>query len=937
MRARFGVSASVFALVFAVAAAPASSQQGSLTGTITDAESGVPIAVAAVEILGLSGQGSSALSNASGQFRMQVPAGRYTLVISALGYQTTRQDGVVVSSGSTTTLDISLTSMALLLNPVVVTASRRAEKRTEAPATIFVVGEQQIQERPVTNLVEHLRSAPGVDVVSSGVQSTNVVLRGFNNIFSGSLHALTDNRIVGLPSLRVNLLHFIQATDEDVERMEVVLGPGSALYGPNTANGVLNILTKSPIDYPGTTVSIGGGEQSVFRGSFRSAHRVSEQFGIKVSGQYLNGNEWRFIDPSEAAALAGVQADRPAFVAGLVARGFSTEVANLAADRVGRRNFDIERFSFDARSDWRFDEGSVIAQFGVTDATGVELTGIGAGQIDGWTNSYAQLRFNYDRFFAQTYLNTTDSGDSYLLRDGVPLVDESRMFVAQAQHGLAVGDRLDFTYGFDYFHTEPKTLGTINGINEGDDIVNEYGAYIQTEIGLTDQLKLVLAGRWDSHSEVEDDIYSPRAALVFSPDENQSFRFSYNRAFSPPTSLNLFLDINGGRAPSPLGALGYGIRAQGPNSGFTFRNADGSLKGMRSPFNPAGNGGPGQLLPADVALMWQLAVGVMLAQGAIDPATAGLLASLNPSASDIGINVLNPSTGEALPLALASIPDVKRLKEATTTTFEVGYQGVINNRFVLSVDAWYTKKEDFVSPLVVRTPLLLLNAVSAAGPDIASFLVAAGLPPATAGALAAGMGAIPLGVVSSADVDASGADLLVTYVNAGDLDFWGGDVSFQAFLDDRWTLSGSASFVSEDYFPDATTAALFGIDQKLDNGVAAIALNAPKSKFSLGLAFREPRWGFNAETRMRYSSEFPAESADFVGTACVSNGQGGVFEEDCVESIALVDVTLGYKLPTTNATLQVAISNIFGTPYRSFVGVPNIGRFAMFKVKYDLF
>ena len=62
-----------------------------------------------------------------------------------------------------------------------------------------------------------------------------------------------------------------------------------------------------------------------------------------------------------------------------------------------------------------------------------------------------------------------------------------------------------------------------------------------------------------------------------------------------------------------------------------------------------------------------------------------------------------------------------------------------------------------------------------------------------------------------------------------------------------------------------------------------------------------------------------------------------VFEEDCVESVALMDVTLGYKVPTTSATLQLAVSNIFGTPYRSFVGVPNIGRFAIVKVKYDLF
>ena len=112
--------------------------------------------------------------------------------------------------------------------------------------------------------------APGVDIITEGIQSTNVLVRGFNNIFSGSLHALTDHRLAGVPSLRVNLLHFIPSTDEDIERMEVVLGPGSALYGPNTANGVLHIFTRSPLDSAstGTTVTLGGGERSVFPGVF---------------------------------------------------------------------------------------------------------------------------------------------------------------------------------------------------------------------------------------------------------------------------------------------------------------------------------------------------------------------------------------------------------------------------------------------------------------------------------------------------------------------------------------------------------------------------------------------------------------------------------------------------------------------------------------------
>src|SRR5690606_9093957 len=115
----------------------------------------------------------------------------------------------------------------------------------------------------------------------------NIVLRGFNNVFSGALYMLSDHRIAGVPSLRVNFPHFIPSTNDDIERIEVVLGPGSALYGPGTSNGVMHILTKSPLTTQETSVSLTGGERSLLHGTFRTSQLVSENFGIKLSGQYL--------------------------------------------------------------------------------------------------------------------------------------------------------------------------------------------------------------------------------------------------------------------------------------------------------------------------------------------------------------------------------------------------------------------------------------------------------------------------------------------------------------------------------------------------------------------------------------------------------------------------------------------------------------------------
>jgi len=935
-------------LSLALVAGNVAAQDGTLTGTLADAGNGTPIVSAGIEILGV--DLAPALSGGAGRFSVSLPVGTYSVVVTALGYREHREDGVRVRADETTVLDLSLTSAALQLNPVVVTASRRAESRTDAPNTVYVVGETEIQERAVVTPVDHLRSAPGVDIIQQGTQSRNVVIRGFNNIFSGSLHFLVDNRIAGVPSLRANLLHFVPQTNEDLERIEVVLGPGSALYGPNTSNGVVHMITRSPLTSQGTTVTLGGGGKNVFDATFRTAHKLSDNFGFKVSARQITGDEWEFTDPVETAARASADSNPAAFKAERMARGLSSANADLAFGRVGIRDYegsDFKRQSMNVRADWGLGgDDRIVFDYGMTNTDGIELTGLGMGQTNGWKYQYYQARMNAGRFFTQFYLNTSDAGDSYLLRDGAPLTDQSRMTVGQLQHGFDILDgRQDFTYGLDYFYTNPRTDGTINGRNENDDDVKEVGTYIQSKTALGDQLDLILAGRLDTHSRLDHNVLSPRAALVFEPAENHSIRASYNRAFSTPSTLNMFLDISGGPA-GPLAAVGYRVQAQGAGSGISLHNADGTLSGMRI---PQALGGSGQLMPVGTGPLWLTGVGAANALGIIDAATAGFLASLNPSDTDIPLNMLDAGTGAFSPLNAAAILDVERLKETTSTTFELGYQGVINNKVLIAADVWHSRKENFVSPLVFRTPVLYLDATSMIGflvPRLTQLIMATtGLDATTAGIAAIdqatqlalgpdkavggipGLAETPLAVISSDQVESSATNLLVSYVNAGDVSMYGADFSIQAFLDDHWTLSSTASLVSDDYF-DLT---------EMSNGISPIALNAPKLKGTFGLAYRDVRAGFNAETRLRLTSGFPAESAGFVGTQCETGLTGALYEEPCVDGYQLVDVTVGYKVPGTLATLQLVVNNLFNTPYRSFVGVPEIGRFIMVQAKYDLF
>jgi outer membrane receptor for ferrienterochelin and colicins len=922
-----------------VAPASAHAQTGVIAGAVTDAESLRPLPSARVEAVVPGGRSvGSALTNAEGRYRLTVPAGQYDVVVETVGYEALRRPGVSVAAGATVTLDLALRTSAFVLNPVQVTASRRQERATDAPARVEVVTEQDIRARPAVTPVDHLRSTPGVDVITQGVLSTNVATRGFNNIFSGSLHMLTDHRLAGVPSLRVNVMHFIPTTNEDLQRMEVVLGPGAALYGPNTASGVLHMITKSPLLETGTTVSVMGGERDILAGSIRTAHRVSDRVGFKLSGSLLRATEWQFVDPDERREREKFALD-PFFRQDMInALGITPQDADQRIALIGTRNEDIQRWSAEGRVDVNVTpELRTVLQAGVTGVgSGVELTGLGAGQVDDWRYTYYQARADWNRLFAQVYLNASNAGDTYLLRTGQPIVDESTLLVAQVQHGFtALGGRQGFTYGADYFFTNPQTRGTINGRYEDEDETRELGAYVQSETSLSRHFDLVLAGRIDDHSALPDPIFSPRAALVFKPAEEQAFRLTFNRAFSTPSSLNQFLDLptavpNQATDPNAAVAarLGYSVRVQGTGTtGFNWRTGGGFQ--MRSPFTQALTGNPNStLLPASVGGFFPAAVNVLAQQGAFaqNPQLGQYLASLRPTPEQIGTNFIQG--GESRPLAELELPDIAPIRETTTTTYEVGYKGILQRRFSIAADVYFSRIQDFVTPLTVSTPLLALNPQQTGAYLVQQFMTpqsAGGLgmsqqqAVATAGALVPNLARVPLGVISSAEISSTGAQLLATYTNVDDaMELWGADMSVQALLTPTLSLTVAGSLVSDDHF---------------DTSVGIVTLNAPKRKGTLALEYRDEQGRLNGEVRARYHDRFPVRSGVYEAYACIDQGAA---TQPCVSSYTLLDVNVGYTLPQLRgATVQLSIQNLLDEDYRSFPGVPDVGRLALLRLRYE--
>ncbi len=548
--------------VLALSATPVLAQNGTIAGRVTDAAKGGPVAAAQVQVAGIN---LGTVSAEDGTYRIvNVPAGTYTVIVRRIGFSERRTPNVVVTANGTATVNAALEEATSTLNAVAVTSTRnQPEKVLDAPAQISVVSSERIAERPAVTVSENLKAVAGVDVQQGGIAQSNIVARGFNNAFSGSMLMLQDYRFAGVPSLRVNVPFLFTGTNEDIERMEVLLGPASALYGPNSANGVLHVITKSPFTSQGTTVSIDGGERSIVRAGLRHAGATGEKFAYKLSGELMRGNDWEYADPAEPNVFGNFA---PASRRG----------------QPNQRDFALEKYTGEARMDIRPREGmELISTVGYTNVgSGLELTGAnGTSQIKGWTYMNLQQRFRWNRLFAQAFINNSNAGNddanstdgTYLLRSGQPIVDKSSVAALQVQHGFDMAsNKQTFVYGLDYIATRPETGGTINGQNEDIDNVNEYGVYVQSTTRPSRRFELLTALRVDGNDVIEGGFLSPRVALTFKPTENQNIRATYNRAFSTPANFSFFLDLI--QAPN-IGGSGFDVRAFGnrPKEGWSFR------------------------------------------------------------------------------------------------------------------------------------------------------------------------------------------------------------------------------------------------------------------------------------------------------------------------------------------------------------------------------
>ncbi|MGH7569974.1 MAG: TonB-dependent receptor domain-containing protein [Gemmatimonadales bacterium] len=838
-------------------------QTADVRGVVTDSATGAPLAgVHVTWSAEASSFGAAGRTDAAGRFAIAgLPLGRFTVAFSRVGYAPLRLDGIELTDGGVT-LRVALAVRGVPLDPVVVSAARSEQTRLDAPASVSVIERRDIQEDGHFNPLEQIRTLPGVDLASKGLIQQTFEVRGPRGASSGALLMLTDYRYAELPSLGLNSPYLVPATREDIDRIELVRGPAAALYGPGAPRGVLHIVTRSPFESRGGVVSVSGGERSVFQGTFRYAAVVHPRVAVAVSGDYFRGNDWRWVDSLEP---------------------------------VNRRDYAIRRAGGEARLDWRPGPSTeIVTKGGVAEAiNNIDLTGIGAVQVRHWRSAYGQAWLRHGRLFANALYNVSDAGETYNLRTGLPVVDQSRVVGAQIQHGGQLG-RVDLSYGADARWTDPRTGGTIHGRYEGDDRLKETGAYTQATASLAPRLQLVAALRADYHSRLGDVVWSPRAGVVYKPGRTHALRLTYNRAFNSPPPSDLFLDVWTGPLPFPGG---YGIRSEGiPPDGFTFRRDCGGLC-MRSPFNP---GGADLYIPADATALWPAVVAILQQQG-ID--LSGIPA---PTGTDVGtiLAARNRRTRRFDAVAPSDVRDVEPLRREITNVLELGYKAEFGGRLTLAADAWVTRVRDRVAPsLTSITPNVFYDRTS-----LEQYL-AGYLSPTEAAQAAAAAAALPVGTVSPQE-SLYPFDVLFVSRQGQKYTLWGLDLAAEVPLVARFSLSGSYSWASY----DSLAGALPG---------APVVLSVPRRKGFIRLAYRHADAGVSAWIQARAVASFP------LGPGIVAT-----YRESGVAAYEVVDLNATYSLgPTRNVTVSADVQNVFDNAHREFAGAPALGRLAVLRVR----
>jgi iron complex outermembrane receptor protein len=425
--------------------------------------------------------------------------------------------------------DLARISLEDLLNIQITSAAKKEQRAEEVPAAVFVITQDDIRRSGLRSLPEVFRLVPGLQVAQLTSSNWAVSIRGFNDQFSNKLLVLVDGRSIYTRTFSGVLWDAEDLVLDDVDRIEVVRGPGGAVWGANAVNGVINIVTKSAKDTQGALVRLDGGTfdgtgiTARYGGRLgNAAYRVYSQWTTRGDTKLANAAP----DDSWSVLTNGVRVDW-------------TRGAN-------EWTVDGSVRSGNGHSIWKF-PGSLLPDLAPrTDVRSSFRTGNALGR---WTHR------GDDGSSLQV-----QSSVGIQRRDDFVSTDETS-FDADAQYHFKLGGRQDIVAGGGYRFVN-SAIGTSFAITLDPPIQDTVvgNMFVQDELALTERVHVTLG------SKLEHDTFAgwglqPTARLMWAPAPRHHVWFAASRALRTPSQSDLALRVNavvvpGERAPMVIGVVG---------------------------------------------------------------------------------------------------------------------------------------------------------------------------------------------------------------------------------------------------------------------------------------------------------------------------------------------------------------------------------------------
>ncbi|MDJ0910665.1 MAG: TonB-dependent receptor [Woeseiaceae bacterium] len=405
--------------------------------------------------------------------------------------------------------DLAYMSLEDLLGMEITTLSRKAEDLADAPAAVHVISQSDIQRSGARSIPDLLRMVPGMQVAQIDGSKWAVTARGTNGQFANKLLVLMDGRNLYTP-LAGGVFWIEQDTDlANIERIEVIRGPGATMWGANAVNGVVNIITKNAADTVGSNMSVLGSDRGTMEGTFRYG-AGDDQFAYRLFAKFTS------LDPN--TDLLGFE----------------------AAD-----DYDMVRIG--GRADWAFDDGdSIVFTADVytgdigetrivrtltppyTTIEGQTSDAQGAHALVRWSNNLE----NGSNLQFQGYLTYTDRFFKTFNEERVTLE-------LDLQQSVALGERHNLMWGVAYRNSWDEMDLTDPFVARANNPKAEYrliSAFVQDNFAVSEDFRVIFGTKIENSNYSSNDIdFEPSARFSYRFNDTHSAWAAASRAIRLPS------------------------------------------------------------------------------------------------------------------------------------------------------------------------------------------------------------------------------------------------------------------------------------------------------------------------------------------------------------------------------------------------------------------